>query len=246
MREKIMYKKGLVAVSSLILLLSLSAIVYAQIGEIAGHLNFYVPVGGSNSLPFTIANGGSSPLHFQLQPVAITAVANRTTPIVVVSPENGTIPPYSQFTLNVTATVPAKNNSVGFLFWQTIPKGEGWSGSIEVVAVSNSSGTGGANIEAGVVKIFTVAPYTVPPGALVYAGIAALVVIAIGIIFYFAVYKKRYAAYRPSKRAAAGRAKALKRAKALRRGKAAKSSTRRRAGKRAAKRRPRKRARKRR
>ena len=223
-----MYKKGLVAALSFLILLLFSSVVYAQIGEIAGHLNFYVQVGGSNSLPFTIANGGSTPVHFVVQPYYIGGVANRTTPTIKIEPTSGTIEPYSQYTLNVTATVPAKNNSVGFLFWQTIPAGLGWSGNLEVVATGSSSVNGGANIEAGVVKIFTITPYTVPPGPIVYAVIAALIVIVAGIVFYFGVYRRRYVRYRPSSKAAAARAKAVAMSKKMRGRRAARKRTQRR------------------
>ena len=67
---------------------------YAQIGEVAGPLNFNVSIGSRQSLTLTIVNGGSGgPISYMATPTITTVIPNSTAPTVTVKPMNGTIAP---------------------------------------------------------------------------------------------------------------------------------------------------------
>lgn len=151
----------------------------AQIGEVAGPVNFNVSAGSSQSLSVTIVNGGNNPLFFNATPLVTTVIVNETTPTVIVSPKNGTIGPHSQAVLNLTAFVPGGDKP-----------GLEWNGQLSVVSNSLSTITGsGAIIQEGALKIFTIT--SAQPKFNVLFAILIVVIVAILIILFYYFYKKR-------------------------------------------------------
>ena len=172
----------------LFLILVLFGTAYAQIGEVAGPLNFNVSIGSRQSLVLTIVNGGSAPISYQATPMITTVIPNSTTPRITVNPSNGSIAGRSIVHLNVTVYMPGGKNRPGMV----------WNGYISTVEMSNSSVTNGANIQAGALKIFSI---TAAPAKFqeIYILIAALAIACVGIGAYQVV--KRQRAKRDAKRA---------------------------------------------
>lgn len=186
---------------------------YAQIGEVAGPLNFNVSIGSRESLTFTIINGGSDTLVYMATPTITTSIPNATTPQVIITPMNGTIPPHTQLPLNVTVYMPAGKNKPGMT----------WNGYISAVAVTNTTIVNGATIQAGALKIMTITAAE-PKGQEGYVLVAILVIVGIGVGAYYAVSRLRARkgrAKRPLKRAKKVTKRAARRGKAMRRRKAA-------------------------
>ncbi|MCL5423467.1 MAG: hypothetical protein M1385_00080 [Candidatus Marsarchaeota archaeon] len=165
----------------------------AQIGEVAGPVNFNVSAGSSQSLSVTIVNGGNNPLFFNATPIVTTLIANEITPTVTVFPKNGTIGPHSQAVLNLTTFVPGSDKP-----------GLEWNGQLSVVSNSLSTITGsGAIIQEGALKIFTITSAQPKFNILFVILIIVIVVILIVVFYYF--YKKR-----ANKRKGAHKSKAKK------------------------------------
>ena len=127
------------------------------IGEVAGPLNFQVPVGHSETLhQWTIIDGGDTPLNFMIDvpgSLQVTSSANssegQTIPTVTAFPLNGTIQPHGMFVVNVTVYMPL-NNTPGQTSW------EGLISAVEVTNQSNSGGAFGAVILQGVAKVLSI------------------------------------------------------------------------------------------
>ncbi|MCL5429957.1 MAG: hypothetical protein M1504_00585 [Candidatus Marsarchaeota archaeon] len=188
----------------------------AQLGEEAGTLAFQVPIGSSQTIQWHLANEGNSSLNIYIYVPSLQNVSNEVTPTIIASPMNFTIPPYSRFIVNITATMPANDQ----------PNVGGWSGMLQAVETSNASAPGGAVILAGVGKKFTIfsAPPTttttsIPPasttsntqqptvptvsGNLAAIGIVVIVVVVIAILGLLYVMEKNKRAKAKKKRTAA-------------------------------------------
>ena len=185
----------------LVLVSALLGASYAQIGEVAGPLNFNVSIGSRQSLTLTIVNGGSVPLSYMATPTVTTILPNSTTPQVTVTPVNGSIPARSMARLNVTVYMPGGRNKPGMV----------WGGYVSTVELSNSSVASGANIQAGALKIMTI---TAAPAKFqeIYILIAALAIVCVGAGAYQVVKRER--AKRDAKRAKTKAAKKVKKAAA--------------------------------
>ncbi len=166
---------------SLLLILVLFGASYAQIGEVAGPLNFNVSIGTRQSLGLTIVNGGSTgSISYMSTPTITTVIPNSTTPQVTVTPMNGTIPPRSMVHLNVTVYMPGGKNRAGMV----------WNGYISTVELTDNSVTSGANIQAGALKIMTITAAP-PKFQEIYILIAALAVTCVGVGAYQVVKRQR-------------------------------------------------------
>lgn len=162
------------------LVAAISVFSYAQIGEVAGPVNFNVSVGSYQSLPVTIVDGGNAPIAFNVTYVLTTKIKNVTAPIVTINPMNGTINPHSEVVLNVTTYVPGNDKPGTF-----------WNGQISVVSNSVAQITGsGAIIRAGTLKIFTITAAQPKSNILLIVLIIVIIVILIIIVYY--IYKKRF------------------------------------------------------
>jgi len=168
------------------LLLSVSGMLYAQLGEVAGQPFFNVSIGSSKSLTVTIINEGSSPLPFKVILPTLNTIVNTTQPIVTANPMSGVIPAGSSMAINVTVQMPYDKRNVGHT----------WTGILQVVEMSNTTSSGGmgAVIIAGVAKIITIyaSEPVFNPIPYIIGGIVAIVVVAGGTLYYY--YRKRAAA----------------------------------------------------
>ncbi len=161
------------------LVAAISVFSYAQIGEVAGPVNFNVSVGSYQSLPVTIVDGGNAPIAFNVTYVLTTKIKNVTAPIVTINPMNGTINPHSEVVLNVTTYVPGNDKPGTF-----------WNGQISVVSNSVAQITGsGAIIRAGTLKIFTIT--AAQPKSNILFVILIVIIAAILIVAFYYFYKKR-------------------------------------------------------
>ena len=133
---------SLVAIS--LLLVFGASFAGAQLGEVAGGLNFNVSLGGSQtSNTFTIVNAGNSTIGFSIINPAFNQIPNSTTPTVIISPMNGTLAPHSNLRIDVTVIMPTGQDKPGMR----------WDGFIQVLSVlANSDNPGGAVIQTGVAK----------------------------------------------------------------------------------------------
>ena len=175
-----------VLLGSLLFVFVLLASSYAQIGEVAGPMNFNVSLGSSESLTLTIINGGGDAIEYMATPTITTSIPNSTAPQVSVIPTNGSIAPHSQARLNVTAYIPGSKNKPGMV----------WNGYVSVVEVSNVTVVSGARIQAGALKMFTITA-AAPKFQPLYVLVAMLAVAGIGLVAY------RFVSTRRAKRAAA-------------------------------------------
>ncbi len=206
-----------------ILFLAIMVIVplsYSQIGEVAGHLDFSVQVGHNETLQWTILNFGSNTITVSITPppslqlTSNASTANQPLPTYSVSQSVVVVPPGGSKIVNVTVTMPLNDT----------PNFASWEGILSAVTVSNSSNPGGANIEGGVAKIFSIVavPSTTTTivsegfslgslgGTTTYIVIGALVVVIIAIIAYYLLKgRKPYA--KKQKPAPAGKRQAQKR-----------------------------------
>ncbi len=143
----------------LVLLLALAVMLptlsYAQFGEVAGPLQYSIPVGGQQSLTVTIVNQASVPAQYRVILPTLNIIPNTTTPTMSAYPMNGTVPAQSHITINVTTYVPYANNKPNL----------NWNGILQILLVANSTGSGGggasAAIQAGLAKIVSIS--TLPP-----------------------------------------------------------------------------------
>ncbi len=167
--------------ASFLIVLVIGGVAGAQLGEVAGSMNFNVPVGSSQSLPFTIVNGGSAPISYYVITTVTTTIPNETAPNVTASPLNGTLGAHVQLPINITVRVPSSDK-----------KNMTWN--LVVQAVEGSSVTapgGGAVIHLGVVKFATIesAPSLFNP--LPYIIIAIIIVVVAAALAYYAFMKRK-------------------------------------------------------
>lgn len=115
---------------------------YAQLGEVAGFVYINASVGGSGYGRFTIINPTGTPIPYDTTVSQLTtSTANQTSPVISVTPMNGTVQPHSSLILNITAHIP-NNDKVGVT----------WTGFVNALMVPNQSSGGGARVELGVAK----------------------------------------------------------------------------------------------
>ena len=138
-----MYKFTLII--SFILLAFLISIAYAQLGEVAGPLNFNVNVSDNQTLVLTILNSGNTTLPYTVVPPSITPIVNETNPTVAISPISGALPPFHQQAINITIYIPASDKP-----------GIMWRGVVQVIQGSNATISGGATIQSGVAKLINI------------------------------------------------------------------------------------------
>ncbi len=160
---------------------------YAQLGEVAGPLNFNVSIGSSQTHQLILINSGNTPITVKTVLNSITTVANASTPTVLCNPEISTIPPHGEQAINITVIMPYNTSDIG-KHWQAI---------ISAVEESNVSISGtGAIIVAGMAKIANITASKPKANPLIIFAIAAgIVAIAAGgsAVYYFAFEKRKLA-----------------------------------------------------
>lgn len=166
---------------------------YAQLGEVAGPLNFNVNVSGSETLQLTVLNSGSTPLAYRVLFPTLQQIPNETAPTLTMSPLNGTIQPYKEQMINVTVYVPGNDKP-----------GQHWSGIIQVVQKSNQTNPGGAVIQTGVAKLISITSTTPTGIPLLYVVSGIIIIVIAGVVYYRSrLMKRQRAAVAPSVTAAA-------------------------------------------
>ncbi len=203
---------------------------YAQLGEVAGPLNFNVSIGSSQTQQLVLINGGSTPITVKTTLNSITQIANTITPSVTFNPEVATIPPHSQLAINVTVAMPYNTSDIS----------KHWEAIISAAEQSNITISGtGAVVVAGMAKIANITALPPRTNWLLIIGIVAVVAtvaaIGAGSYYYFAVVKKKAA---KAARLAAARKLRMAGAKAPARARKAKARARARKPARRAARRP--------
>ncbi len=136
-----------------------------------------------------LGNSGNTSIGFRMEQPSVQQQDNQTTPTITITPEYGTIAPYSTFPVNVTVSMPL-NNTPGAVTWTVI---------ISAVEASNASNPGGAVLQEGVAKIVSIqavvsttstttipqkvavsAPaITLPANTLIYAGVGVTVAVCV-------------------------------------------------------------------
>ena len=147
-------------------------IAHSQLGEVAGVLNFNTPIGSSSSLNLTIMNTESIPLKYSVVLPVLNQISNSTTPIVTITPMNGTLAPHAQKELNVTVHLPYNKNKPGYA----------WQGLIQVIGASPST-PGEVNIQAGVAKLITIVAAEPKQNPLLIPELVAGVVLAAALAY---------------------------------------------------------------
>ncbi len=171
---------------------------YAQLGEVAGPLNFNVNTSGSQTMQLTVINSGSTPIGFKVLQPSLQSIPNETTPTVTISPLNGTIAPYKQQLINVTVYISGSDKP-----------GLHWSGFIQVIQQTNQTNPGGAVIQSGVAKMISINS-TQPVGIpLEYLVIGVIAIAVAGAAIYYQRSKAKAPRASPTiARASASRSKA--------------------------------------
>lgn len=171
----------LLAVFSLFLLSS--TVAYAQLGEQAGQPFFNISVGSSGTFNYSILNSGSAPISYTVILPKLNTIPHNATPIVTVTPMNGTLAPNSQQVISIKVSIPASDKP--YLKWQ------GVLSVVETAPAANITSGAGAVIREGVAKLVTIE--SAPPKgiALVYYLIVALVVIIVAVVAAYAVLSKK-------------------------------------------------------
>ncbi len=124
----------------------------AQLGEIAGQLNFQVQIGHNETIQLHLLNEGNSSIGVQVTAQNVqfssnkTTQANQITPTVHVYPENLTVPAYGTSAVNVTVSMPLSNRP-NWASWETI---------LSAQETSNATNPGGAVILQGVAKLVAI------------------------------------------------------------------------------------------
>jgi hypothetical protein len=182
---------------SLIILASVTMIVNAGLGEIAGDLNFNVSFGSTQSQSLTVFNTGSSPIAYEATLATISNVPNEPTPIITINPSNGILQAHQQQVINVTAYFPPH---------QRVDPGLNWTGLIEVNEISNTSSQSGGVLRVGVAKVISVtsasqeirviissSPPTQQqnPFKIIYESVGAIVIIIVLIAIYYVYMRER-------------------------------------------------------
>jgi len=183
----------------LFLLLSISSITYAQLGEEAGPLIFNITPGGRQTLNYSILNGGSSPINFTVLLPMLSRIPNNETPIIKVYPMNGTLAPHSQQVIYVTVFMPA-NDKPG-LTWNGgySPETSGIMVIEDAPSITNGEGAG-AVVYAAVIKGLIITSAT-PSINILLIVIILLVIAIVGIIVYYYRRKRANAKNKKEKRA---------------------------------------------
>ncbi len=186
----------------------------AQLGEIAGQLNFQVQIGHNQTIQLHLLNEGNTSIgvHVTAQALQLTSnrvlSANQPTPTIFISPENLTVPAYGTSAINITVSMPLGDT----------PYLASWEDIISAQEATNATNPGGALILQGVAKIISVGaipsttttstiPTTIAQSAGAGVGplsgaalpIAVIILIIIIAIAYY------YSARRPKGRKAPGR-----------------------------------------
>jgi len=174
----------------LFLLLSISSITYAQLGEEAGPLIFNITPGGSQTLNYSILNAGSSPINFTVLLPMLSRIPNNETPIIKVYPMNGTLAPRSQQVMHITVFMPAKDKPG--LTWSGgySPETSGIMVVENAPSVTNGEGIG-AVVYAAVIKGLIITSATPSINILLIVIILLLIAIIICIIVYY--YRRKRA-----------------------------------------------------
>ncbi len=152
------------------------SVVYAQLGEQAGQPFINVSVGSSGTFNYSILNSGSTPIAFKVILPTLNTIPHNSTPVVTVTPMNGTLAPNSQQKISISVYISGSDKP-----------GLKWQGVLQVVEATPSqvsSGSMGAAIQAGVAKIVTIT--SAPPIPLPFIDYVIIVVIAAVLII--AVY----------------------------------------------------------
>lgn len=164
-----------------ILIFSLPA-VSADLGMVAGPLNFNVSAGGHETMQFRAFNNGGSSINFNVIPPSYAQIPNQTTPTIVITPQNGSIAPHSQLTFNVTVYMPGNDKP-----------GDFWDNIAQVVAVGNATSASGATVSAGVGKEISITSAPAKTDwTLIYAAAAfAVIVVVIAACAYYFLLRGR-------------------------------------------------------
>ncbi|MGC8538065.1 MAG: hypothetical protein ACP5MZ_03755 [Candidatus Micrarchaeia archaeon] len=191
---------------SIFLLFSLVSLSYAQLGEQAGQPTMNISVGSSGTFNYSIINSGATPIPFKVIPPVLNTIPHNATPIVVVTPSNGTLAPGSTQIISIKVSIPSSDKAN--LKWQGIVQ------VVEAAPTKIQSSGEGALITAGVAKILTI--YSTPPKPipLIYYIIAIVVVaIAVGVGASVVIIKRSRKVHAKMASRASGAAIAVKRAR---------------------------------
>ena len=182
---------------SLLLFASATMVVNADLGEIAGALNFNVSIGSTQSQSLTVFNTGSSPIAYEAILATMSSVPNEASPVIIINPANGILQAHQQQVINVTAYFPP---------YQKVDPGLNWTGLIEVNEVSNTSSQSGGVLRVGVAKVISVtssnqeirviissSPPTQQqnPFKIIYESVGAVVIIIVLIAVYYVYMHKK-------------------------------------------------------
>jgi hypothetical protein len=206
---------------SLLLISIIGTLSYAQLGEEAGQPSLNISIGSSNTFNYSILNSGSAPIPYTIVLPTLNTIPHNATPIVTVTPMNGTLAPNSQQIISIKVSVPSSDKP--HLKWQ------GVLSVVEIAPVANVTSGAGAVIRAGVAKILTI--YSAPPKSLplIYYIIAIVVVVVVVVsAIYTILLKRRHKAHAAMVAKAAKSAlyaKGTKRGKAMNRVAAKKKKT---------------------
>jgi hypothetical protein len=190
--------------------LLLAPIAGAQLGEIAGQLNFQVQIGHNETLQLHLLNEGNTSIGVQVTAQTMqftsnkTTQANQITPTIYISPENVTVPAYGTAAVNVTIFMPLSNR----------PNWASWQDIISAQEETNATNSGGALILQGVAKLVAVSAVpsttttTTIPTTIAQSGLSALSGVAVPIIILIIIIVVAIAYYyssRGTKKRPAGR-----------------------------------------
>ncbi len=206
-----MNKSSLAVLSLFSFLLIFTTVSVAQLGEVAGQPHFLVNLGGSNSIVITILSQAGYPLPIKvILPTLTSTDANAITPIVTATPMEANVPVGGDLYINVTVHMPEGTNKPGY----------SWSGVLQVVAVSNSSSGGGAQILEGVAKIVSVTAEQHVPSIWDYLWLMILIVaIVVAIVVVFFLRSRGMLGGRAAKAVRSSRAAVARKARKRRRAK---------------------------
>lgn len=161
----------------LIISLSIITLSSAQLGEQSGQPTMYVNVSSSSTFSYYVLNGGSSPISFRVVPPSLNSIPNNETPIVTITPMNGTIMPDSERLITINVSVPSSDKP-----------GLKWYGVVQVVEANpiNVTASGeGAVITAGVAKLLTIYSTVPKPTQPYYIIIVIVVIIAAALVLLY-------------------------------------------------------------
>jgi hypothetical protein len=113
----------------------------------------------------------------------LNTIPHNVTPIIAVTPMNGTLAPNSQQVISIRASIPSGDKP--YLKWQ------GVLSVVEIAPAANITGGAGAVIREGVAKIVTIE--SAPPKGipLIYYLIASLVIVIVAVVAAYAMLLKK-------------------------------------------------------